>query len=552
MKNTPEDQKKSSNHSIRVRALLWWRKLIRVIDLERRAEVQVQLRNASQPDFDFYLLVILSGVIATLGLLVDSPAIIIGAMLVAPLMSPIIGFGLASITGDDRLLRDSVSALILGALVAIFISAVITLTNRILPFFVLQDLPQEVLSRISPGPIDLGVALAGGIAAAFALAMPDISAALPGVAIATALMPPLCTIGIGLAMGRLDVALGAFVLFLTNAITIAFAASLVFFSLGFRGQIINHTQRLPRNLILSAVLTAVLLSSLSFFSYQAFQKATINREIENIITNEVSNMKEAELVEWSSTSEGDTIHLYIVLRTMKMLRYEDSVALQKAIADQLQKPVAVIVNQVFAARLDPLIPPTPTCTPTETLTPTPGPSPTSTNTPTRKPSSTPTSTSTFTYTPTSTFTCTYTFTPTSALAQAVSAQIPSLQLRQEPGGPEIGTIRYNQPLIILYGEVVLDGLVWIEVQDSEGRIGWIPRIYVELITLTPTITPTPTKTMTPTITTSITPSIMDSSTMTTTISVTGTRDVNSVTSTQIPKISSAVETETPVSTTSTP
>jgi uncharacterized hydrophobic protein (TIGR00271 family) len=139
-----------------------------VIDLERRAEVQVQLRNASRPDFDFYLLVILSGVIATLGLLVNSAAIIIGAMLVAPLMSPIIGFGLASITGDDRLLKDYASALIRGAIVAVLISAVITLANRILPFFVLQDLPQEVLSRISPGPLDLGVALAGGIAAAFA------------------------------------------------------------------------------------------------------------------------------------------------------------------------------------------------------------------------------------------------------------------------------------------------------------------------------------------------------------------------------------------------
>ncbi len=523
MPNKPENNNQSYYRSIRVRTLLWWRKLIKLIDLERRAEVQVQLRNASHPDFGFFLLVVLSGVIATLGLLVDSPAIIIGAMLVAPLMSPIIGFGLASITGDDRLLRDSVSALIRGALLSVLISAIITFTNRNLPFFVMQDLPEEVLSRISPGPLDLGVALAGGLAAAFALAMPDISAALPGVAIATALMPPLCTIGIGLAMGRLDVAGGAFVLFLTNAITIAFAASLVFFALGFRGQILNQTQRLPRNLILSAVLTAVLLSSLSFFSFQAFQSATENREIEDVITEEVRNIEGAELVEWSSMAKGDTLNLNIVLRTMKMLRYEDSVSFQKAIADRLQRPVAVVVNQVFAAQLDPHIPPTPTTTPTftstptETLSPTPGPSPTPTNTPTERPTSTPTSTFTITPTFTPTSTNTPTCTPTPALAQAVRAQIPNLRLLQFPGGPDIGPIRYNQPLTILYGYEVLDGLVWIEVQDAEGRIGWIPQIYLHNITLTPTVTETPTETLTPSETSSITPTELISSTKTITV-----------------------------------
>ncbi len=388
--------------------------------------------------------------------------------------------------------------------------------------------------------------------------MPDISAALPGVAIATALMPSICTIGIGRAMGRLDVALSAFILFITNAITIAFAASLVFFSLRFRGQIINQNQRLARNLILSAILTALLLGSLSFFSYQAFQKANINREIETIITDEVRKMDDAELEEWSSITEGDTIHLYIVLRAMKMLRYEDSVSLQKAIADRLQKPVAVVVNQVFAARLDPLIPPTPTMTSTptststETLTPTPGPSPTPTNTPTRKPTSTPTATSTFTYTPTFTLPNTPTFTSTPALAHAVGAQIPSLLLRQVPCGPEIGTIRYNQPLTILYGEEVLDGLVWIEVQDSEGRIGWIPEIYLKFITLTPTITSTPTNTIIPTETGIITPTVMESSTFTTSISVTGTGDEFSEPSPLTPQNPTQAATKSVIVPTSTP
>jgi uncharacterized hydrophobic protein (TIGR00271 family) len=520
---------KPGNHvppqpSLRVRLLRWWRRLTRPITVERRAEVQVQLRETSHPDFDFFLLVVLSCVIATQGLLVDSPAIIIGAMLVAPLMSPIIGLGLASITGDDRMLRDATSALIRGAALAIFISFLIAWGNRFLPFIVLQELPHEVLSRTRPGPIDLGVALAGGTAAAFALAMPNISAALPGVAIATALMPPLCTVGVGLAMGRLDVAGGALVLFLTNTITIAFAASFVFFALGFGGPLTLSTKRLPRSLLVSATLTFVLLGSLSLFSYKLFQNANDNRQIETVVQEEVGKIKNAELVQWSATTNGDTLHLDIVLRTMSLLRYEDSVALQKAIADRLQRPVSVVINQVFAARLDPLVPPTPTPTPTETLTPTPGPSPTPTNTPTPQPTRTFTPTTTNTSTATATSTATPTQTSTPALAKAISTGMPGLRLRQSPGGPEIAIIRNYQPLTVLYGYEIVDGLVWIEVEDSEGRIGWIPQIYLLEITLTPTDTPTPTQTGIPTPTLELTATMSLTETL---ISPTFTATINS-------------------------
>jgi hypothetical protein len=108
--------------SLRIRILRIWQRITRPIDQERRGEVRVRLREASHPGFDFFLLVILSCTIATMGLLVDSVAIIIGAMLVAPLMSPVLGLGMASITGDGHLLRDSISGIIQGALVAVAVS----------------------------------------------------------------------------------------------------------------------------------------------------------------------------------------------------------------------------------------------------------------------------------------------------------------------------------------------------------------------------------------------------------------------------------------------
>lgn len=483
-----------SRPSLRIRMLYYWRRLSKSIDQERRGEVRVQLREASHPSFDFFLLVVLSSVIATLGLLIDSPATIIGAMLVAPLMSPIIGMGLASIVGDGRLLGDATSALIRGAALAVLISFLITFSNRFLPFIALQELPAEVLARTHPGPIDLGIALAGGLAAAYALAQPNLSAALPGVAIATALMPPLCTVGIGLALKRLEIAGGATLLFLTNAVTIAFAASLVFFALGFSPRFINKSGRLPRSLMVSALLTMSLLAPLSYISFQFVQTATLNQQIDTVIKDEVRKLTDAELVEWNSDISGDTLNLNIVLRTATLLRYEDSQALQRAIADQLQRKVAIVVNQVFANRLDPLIPPTFTPTPTITPTFTPGPSPTPTNTPTPTATATPIPTNTPTPTDTPTYTPTPTDTPTPALAKASNVVMPGLRMRQWPEGPVIATLREGEQLTILYGRQLVNGLVWLEIRDSEGRVGWLPEHYLLIITNTPTITPLPTAT----------------------------------------------------------
>jgi uncharacterized hydrophobic protein (TIGR00271 family) len=476
-----------------------WRKLVKPISKERRAEVRITLREGSQPDFDYFLLVVLSSIIATQGLLVNSPAIIIGAMLVAPLMSPLIGLGLSSITGDGSLLRDSISSIIRGAILSILIAFVFTWINKNLPFVVLYELPEEVLARMTPGPIDLGVALAGGAAAAFALAMPHISAALPGVAIATAIMPPLCTIGIGLAVGRWDVAGGASLLFITNVVAITFAATLVFFSLGFRGPLTRRQDRVPRSLVISAVLTVVLLVSLSYFSYQLYESAAEFRFIESVVVEEVGKIEGVELVDWTAKDVDGTLELDIVIRTLRLLRYEDSINLQYAISERLELPVSILISQILAAQLDPLVLPTatPTMTPTKTFTPGPSPTRTSTATNAATMTHTPTSTKTPTATPTNTATATYT--PTPAFAQVVNNPAPGLRLRQSPGGPEIAILRARQPLVVLYGEETTDGLVWVEVQDEDGRVGWIPQIYVFQVTLTPTNTAIPSETPSPTV-----------------------------------------------------
>lgn len=455
------------------------RQFIPQLSQAERKNVIAEISEISSPGFDFFLLVVLSCSIATLGLVTNSPAVIIGAMLVAPLMSPIVGIGLASITGDSGLWRVATSALLRGGLLAVVLAVIMTYINRFLPFVSLQELPSEILSRTHPSPIDLLIAFSGGLAAAYALTRPNISAALPGVAIATALMPPLCTVGIGLALGRWDVAGGATLLFLTNAITISFAAAVVFFVRGFAAEARRAGQVLPRSLVLAFMLTSALLIPLTYFSVQFFQEAAYNRQVNDVVVRQFLSYPQTQIMDLKINHLGDSLDIAVTIRTNTGLRYEQVAALQKEIARELQQTVSFKVSQIFSEELDPLIPPTSTFTPTITQTFTPGASPTPTITPTNTASITPTPSQTAS--PTQTPSATH----TPALIRAIQTGFPSLQLYQSPGGPVIGRILSRQQLTLLYGRVEHNGLIWVEVRDNEGRIGWIPEVYMTFITATP-------------------------------------------------------------------
>ena len=173
--------------------------------------------------FRFSVMLTLSVVIAVLGLSLDSDAVVIGAMLIAPLMTPITGTAAALVMGWPRRLAQSGLAVLAGSGAAVGISYLLTL---LLPGSG-QQLTQAMLSRTSPDLRDLGVALAAGAAGAYATAREDVSAALPGVAVAVALVPPLATVGFTLAIGREDLAGGAVLLFVANLVAIVLISSVV-------------------------------------------------------------------------------------------------------------------------------------------------------------------------------------------------------------------------------------------------------------------------------------------------------------------------------------
>ena len=449
------------------------------LSVERKDIVLTELMDSASPGYDFFLLIILSCTIATFGLLSDSTAVIIGAMLVAPLMSPILGLSLSSVAGEQFMFRRSIIALVEGVFLAIALSALITAFSYQLPYELLNTLPDEVLSRTQPTPFDLIIALAGGAAAAYALAQPKISAALPGVAIATALMPPLCSIGIGIAVGAQNVVIGASLLFLTNFAAITFAGILIFAWLGFRPQHLeNQWKNMPRGALISALLVAIITIPLVILSFRSVQEAALAKNIQDTAVQYLeANLKDPQLVDLKyavavPSSEDDVslkknervLTINITVRSSQNIPYQTVVDLQKDLATKLERPVALQLISVPFTKLDPLIPPT------ATYTPTLGPSPTPTITFT--PTNPPTATATITATPTETATPTPTITP--ILAAIIGTDGKGIYMRDEPNG-KITFILPEGALVQLTGNRATTRItLWIEVKDLLGRTGWLP------------------------------------------------------------------------------
>mgnify|MGYP000241371555 CR=1 FL=1 len=178
----------------------------------------------------FWLLLILASAIATAGIVADSTATVIGAMIVAPLMRPIQGTMLATVLGDRRQLARSIGLMVLGALAAAVVGFLIGLV-------LVQDITAEtngqIAARVSPGVIDLFAALATGAVGSIALVRSDISDTLPGVAIAISLVPPLCAAGLALESGEPGQALGALLLFVTNVAAILATGALIMATYGY-------------------------------------------------------------------------------------------------------------------------------------------------------------------------------------------------------------------------------------------------------------------------------------------------------------------------------
>lgn len=196
-------------------------------DTERR-EIGVSVIARSKLNASYFGMNGLATIVACYGLMQNSPAVIIGAMLIATLLGPIMGLGLAVTYSSPALLRAAFLSETLGVIWAFCIAYFI---GKIQPEFIITS---EMYSRTAPNIIDLIIAVSGGLAGSYAIMDKKIDAAVVGVAISTALVPPLATCGLLFAKGEYPLATGSFILFFTNVISIIIGAIIIFWFKDFR------------------------------------------------------------------------------------------------------------------------------------------------------------------------------------------------------------------------------------------------------------------------------------------------------------------------------
>ncbi|MEX2228135.1 MAG: DUF389 domain-containing protein [Dehalococcoidia bacterium] len=324
------------------------------LDEAAKVEVYRAVRNAARANLDFYVMMALATAIAALGLLLDSAAVVIGGMLVAPLMAPLVALGLGVVQGDARLLRLATAGAVRGSLLSVAIGAVIAIA---IPN---ASLTAEVLSRTRPSLLDLGVALAAGAAAAYALSREHLSAALPGVAIAAALVPPLAAAGIALALLDPAAAGGAALLFAANLVSIAAAAGAVFFLLGFRPE----PEHVPRIKLFSHAFTVLALLAfavaipLTWLTVDSVRAATIERDARAALDAAISDLPGAR---WTRLDIGRTddgaLRLVVDMETPEPLEPTQVFVIETRIAVRMHRPVSLAVRLIQVTEVHGVPPP---------------------------------------------------------------------------------------------------------------------------------------------------------------------------------------------------
>lgn len=249
-------------------------------DLVPQAEAEQSIRDGISFRGTNIIILILAILIASLGLNTNSTAVIIGAMLISPLMGPIIGIGLGVGIHDFDLIKRCLRNLVMAAGFSVIASTIYFLISPV------NEGHSELLARTSPTIYDVLIGFVGGGAGIVALGSRNKGNVIPGVAIATALMPPLCTAGYGLATWQLNYFFGASYLFLINSIYIAFATFIGVKLLGYKGSSVADSERTKR--VRTIVYTLAILTMLPsiYLTYKMLRDNKYNMQVNKFVTEE--------------------------------------------------------------------------------------------------------------------------------------------------------------------------------------------------------------------------------------------------------------------------
>ena len=287
------------------------------------------LRENSKTTSIYVVMMILSTLIATFGLFANSSPVIIGAMILAPIISPIVSFAMGMVRYDTNMLKRGIITILIGTGVSLLFSSGVTL---IIP---IKLITSEIDARLSPTLLDMGIAVASGVAAAYAHAKEGIAKSLAGVAIAVALVPPLAVSGIGIGWWDWQVFSGAFLLYLTNLAGIIMFAGITFLILGFA-----PFKRAKLGLVYTLILIGMVMVPLSLSFNRIKKEASITRELEGSTVNEL-------VIRDVKVRFGDPLRVSLTLVGPENLTGDQIRDIKKQLEEDIGEPINL---EVISAR----------------------------------------------------------------------------------------------------------------------------------------------------------------------------------------------------------
>jgi len=293
----------------------------------------------------YYLMLLMSGLIALLGLLTNSVAVVIGAMLISPLMGPIISSGLALTIGDLALARRAFRTIAISVGLTILVTAFFTLLSP------LKEPTSEILARVRPNIYDLFIAVLSGIVGAVALCTKrNYLITATGVAVATAVIPPLSVAGYGLGTGQLMLGMGGFLLFFTNFVAIVLTSDLVFFIMGFRTshvETIQYSQR-TRLLVIGGLMLLISIP-LVYTLVVDLRKMNTSKRIERVLKKHLNQQQSSRMTGYTYQSRKDGVQIRATVNTVRRIAKPLEQKIEQELQADFKPPVNLYLEQVLVA-----------------------------------------------------------------------------------------------------------------------------------------------------------------------------------------------------------
>jgi uncharacterized hydrophobic protein (TIGR00271 family) len=292
----------------------------------------------------YFLILSTANLIALSGLITNSAPVIIGAMLISPLMGPILSFGFAFISGSRTIWKRSIKKIVISVAVTLFVAAVAAF------FSPLKEVTSEILTRTRPNLYDLIVAFLAGSAGAVALCTKkNYLTIVPGVAIATAVIPPLSVAGFGIGTQNYSLFLGGFFLFFTNFVAITIATSVIFYIYGFRPKMLTETDivKMKRRMAYLGTVLLIISIPLIYTLHVSIGEVRLRSEVGRLLKKGFDQEKQSRLTNFDYIQKKDgRIEISAVINTVDYLDEDKIMTVEKDISGALRQGIHLSVEQV--------------------------------------------------------------------------------------------------------------------------------------------------------------------------------------------------------------